>query len=157
LTRFHELIVEKMQALHDVVKAGYVRYIGMSSCWAYQCRYLTPLRGQSNVHLLSSPCNAKSDRCDCCLSVTNSLTPNLQTMRSRTSLLLSSQCRTTTVSYTARRSAKCSPLSRCSYCNVVRTVAHRGEDVWRRLNSMVSIGSWCPHTPAWTADKQRPV
>ena len=27
----------KMQALHDVVKAGYVRYIGMSSCWAWQC------------------------------------------------------------------------------------------------------------------------
>jgi aryl-alcohol dehydrogenase-like predicted oxidoreductase len=26
-----------MQALHDVVKAGYVRYIGMSSCYAYQC------------------------------------------------------------------------------------------------------------------------
>jgi len=22
--------------LHDVVQAGYVRYIGMSSCWAYQ-------------------------------------------------------------------------------------------------------------------------
>ncbi|KAI0365119.1 aryl-alcohol dehydrogenase [Pilatotrama ljubarskyi] len=29
-------IEESMQALHDVVKAGYVRYIGMSSCWAYQ-------------------------------------------------------------------------------------------------------------------------
>lgn len=28
-----------MQALHDVVQAGYVRYIGMSSCWAYQCQY----------------------------------------------------------------------------------------------------------------------
>ena len=27
-----------MQALHDVVKAGYVRYIGMSSCYAYQCK-----------------------------------------------------------------------------------------------------------------------
>ena len=26
-----------MQALHDIVKAGYVRYIGMSSCYAYQC------------------------------------------------------------------------------------------------------------------------
>lgn len=26
-----------MQALHDVVQAGYVRYIGMSSCYAYQC------------------------------------------------------------------------------------------------------------------------
>ncbi|KAI0365117.1 Aldo/keto reductase [Pilatotrama ljubarskyi] len=29
-------IEETMQALHDVVKAGHVRYIGMSSCWAYQ-------------------------------------------------------------------------------------------------------------------------
>ncbi|KAI0806630.1 Aldo/keto reductase [Fomes fomentarius] len=29
-------IAETMQALHDVVQAGYVRYIGMSSCWAYQ-------------------------------------------------------------------------------------------------------------------------
>jgi aryl-alcohol dehydrogenase-like predicted oxidoreductase len=27
-----------MQALHDVVKAGYVRYIGMSSCYAWQCK-----------------------------------------------------------------------------------------------------------------------
>ena len=26
-----------MQALHDVVQAGYARYIGMSSCHAYQC------------------------------------------------------------------------------------------------------------------------
>ena len=37
-------IEETMQALHDVVKAGYVRYIGMSSCWAYQCTY-TSIRG----------------------------------------------------------------------------------------------------------------
>ncbi|KAJ3479788.1 hypothetical protein NLI96_g8811 [Meripilus lineatus] len=29
-------IEETMQALHDVVKAGYARYIGMSSCHAYQ-------------------------------------------------------------------------------------------------------------------------
>ncbi|KAF7800162.1 hypothetical protein EIP86_011409 [Pleurotus ostreatoroseus] len=29
-------IEETMQALHDVVKAGWVRYIGMSSCFAYQ-------------------------------------------------------------------------------------------------------------------------
>jgi aryl-alcohol dehydrogenase-like predicted oxidoreductase len=29
-------IEETMQALHDVVQAGYVRYIGMSSCFAYQ-------------------------------------------------------------------------------------------------------------------------
>ena len=25
-----------MQALHDVVQSGLVRYIGMSSCWAWQ-------------------------------------------------------------------------------------------------------------------------
>ncbi|KDN43168.1 hypothetical protein RSAG8_06321, partial [Rhizoctonia solani AG-8 WAC10335] len=29
-------IAETMQALHDVVQAGYARYIGMSSCYAYQ-------------------------------------------------------------------------------------------------------------------------
>ncbi|KAH9934547.1 Aldo/keto reductase [Epithele typhae] len=29
-------IEETMQALHDVVQAGWVRYVGMSSCWAYQ-------------------------------------------------------------------------------------------------------------------------
>ncbi|KAL4253259.1 NADP-dependent oxidoreductase domain superfamily protein [Abortiporus biennis] len=29
-------IEETMQALHDVVQAGWVRYIGMSSCFAYQ-------------------------------------------------------------------------------------------------------------------------
>ncbi|TBU29680.1 Aldo/keto reductase [Dichomitus squalens] len=29
-------IEETMQALHDIVQADYVRYIGMSSCWAYQ-------------------------------------------------------------------------------------------------------------------------
>ncbi|KAJ7859157.1 aryl-alcohol dehydrogenase [Mycena olivaceomarginata] len=29
-------VEETMQALHDVVKAGYVRYIGMSSCYAWQ-------------------------------------------------------------------------------------------------------------------------
>ncbi len=32
----------QMQALHDVVKAGYVRYLGMSSCYAYQCTYRAP-------------------------------------------------------------------------------------------------------------------
>ncbi|KAF8607948.1 Aldo/keto reductase [Ceratobasidium sp. AG-I] len=32
----HTPVAETMQALHDVVKAGYARYIGMSSCYAYQ-------------------------------------------------------------------------------------------------------------------------
>lgn len=29
----------QMHALHDVVQAGHVRYIGMSSCRAYQCKF----------------------------------------------------------------------------------------------------------------------
>jgi diketogulonate reductase-like aldo/keto reductase len=32
-------VSETMHALHDVVKAGYVRYLGMSSCHAYQCMF----------------------------------------------------------------------------------------------------------------------
>ena len=35
----------QMQALHDVVKAGYVRYIGMSSCYAWQCRWCQTSNG----------------------------------------------------------------------------------------------------------------
>jgi aryl-alcohol dehydrogenase-like predicted oxidoreductase len=35
-----ETATDQMEALHDVVKAGYARYIGMSSCYAYQCAYL---------------------------------------------------------------------------------------------------------------------
>ncbi|KAJ7903304.1 Aldo/keto reductase [Mycena olivaceomarginata] len=50
-------IEETMQALHDVVKAGYVRYIGMSSCYAWQCKLrrhqqLTPFISMQNHHNL---------------------------------------------------------------------------------------------------------
>jgi aryl-alcohol dehydrogenase-like predicted oxidoreductase len=50
-----------MQALHDVVKAGYARYIGMSSCHAYQfhamqnyaiANKLTPFISMQNQHNL---------------------------------------------------------------------------------------------------------
>jgi len=54
-------IEETMQALHDVVKAGYVRYIGMSSCYAWQfyamqsyavTHNLTPFISMQNHHNL---------------------------------------------------------------------------------------------------------
>ncbi|KAJ7167137.1 Aldo/keto reductase [Mycena crocata] len=54
-------IEETMHALHDVVKAGYVRYIGMSSCWAWQfhvmqnyaiAHNLTPFISMQNHHSL---------------------------------------------------------------------------------------------------------
>ena len=43
-------IEETMQALHDVVKAGWVRYIGMSSCHAYQCGYIN-ITALAFIHL----------------------------------------------------------------------------------------------------------
>ncbi|ODO07232.1 aryl-alcohol dehydrogenase [Cryptococcus wingfieldii CBS 7118] len=52
-------IEETMQALHDVVQKGWVRYIGMSSCWAYQFHAmqnyainnrLTPFISMQNFH-----------------------------------------------------------------------------------------------------------
>ncbi|KAH8996812.1 aryl-alcohol dehydrogenase [Lactarius akahatsu] len=54
-------IEEMMQALHDVVKAGYVRYLGMSSCYAWQFHImqnyaitnnLTPFISMQNHHSL---------------------------------------------------------------------------------------------------------
>jgi len=54
-------IEETMQALHDVVQAGYVRYVGMSSCHAYQFHAmqnyaiqnkLTPFISMQNNHSL---------------------------------------------------------------------------------------------------------
>lgn len=52
-------IEETMQALHDVVQLGWVRYIGMSSCWAWQFQLmqqyaisnrLTPFVSMQNQH-----------------------------------------------------------------------------------------------------------
>ncbi|KAF5365882.1 hypothetical protein D9757_011046 [Collybiopsis confluens] len=40
---------QQMQALHDVVKAGYVRYIGMSSCWGYQFNAMQTYAIQNNL------------------------------------------------------------------------------------------------------------
>lgn len=54
-------IQETMKALHDIVKAGYVRYIGMSSCYAWQfyamqsyasTHNLTPFISMQNHHSL---------------------------------------------------------------------------------------------------------
>ncbi|WVW78478.1 hypothetical protein I302_100432 [Kwoniella bestiolae CBS 10118] len=50
---------ETMQALHDVVQKGWVRYVGMSSCWAWQFQlmqqyaihnHLTPFISMQNQH-----------------------------------------------------------------------------------------------------------
>ncbi|KAF7356074.1 Aldo/keto reductase [Mycena venus] len=47
-------IEETMQALHDAVQAGYVLYIGMSSCWAWQCVLLHAMQNYAISHKLTS-------------------------------------------------------------------------------------------------------
>ncbi|KAG2018811.1 hypothetical protein CC2G_008200 [Coprinopsis cinerea AmutBmut pab1-1] len=54
-------IEETMQALHDVVKAGYVRYIGMSSCHAHQFQAMQSTSGSCTIPLVVAS-NGSSDR-----------------------------------------------------------------------------------------------
>ncbi|KAF9780730.1 aryl-alcohol dehydrogenase [Thelephora terrestris] len=42
-------IEETMRALHDVVQAGYARYLGMSSCWAWQFYAMQSYAIQNNL------------------------------------------------------------------------------------------------------------
>ncbi|KAH0580141.1 hypothetical protein H2248_002948 [Termitomyces sp. 'cryptogamus'] len=86
-------IEETMQALHDVVKAGYVRYIGMSSCHAYQC---------------TSPSLLLDSR----LTTSLSQSTKCKTMQLPTISPRSSRCRTTIAFSIAKKSARCSPHSR---------------------------------------------
>ncbi|KAJ7656312.1 Aldo keto reductase [Mycena polygramma] len=61
-------IEETMQALHDVVKAGYVRYIGMSSCHAWQFH---AMQSTSSIHCRQVLCSR--DIAD--YAINNKLTP----------------------------------------------------------------------------------
>ncbi|KAG8983058.1 hypothetical protein FRB90_006334 [Tulasnella sp. 427] len=47
-------IEDTMHALHDVVKAGYARYIGMSSCYAWQSRSERKLKALTVVHKMQN-------------------------------------------------------------------------------------------------------
>jgi hypothetical protein len=146
---------EKMQALHDVVQAGYVRYIGMSSCWAYQCTYTLHLCS-AGLMFVYCPVQAMQSQTSIGSYKHSADIEVIQTMRSQTTSLPSSPCKTTTVYSIVRRSARCFQLSRFFHCiEDISIVTHRDEDVWRRFNTVVSAGSWCPHTPPWTEDRQR--
>lgn len=114
----------QMHALHDVVKAGYARYIGMSSCHAYQCTYSVylfsivprPHRRPPHPHRLYSSCYAE------CASIPflppsqslifAHLFSTNQTTQFRTTSLPSSRCRITIHSSIAKKSARCYPHSK---------------------------------------------
>ena len=76
-------IEESMQALHDVVQKGWVRYVGMSSCWAWQFQLM-----QSKF---IQPPYDKADA---------------QPMLSRTVLLHSFRCRINIMLFTEKRRGK---------------------------------------------------
>jgi hypothetical protein len=56
----------QMQALHDVVQAGYVRYIGMSSCYAWQCKCISLSRFACSASLILCP--SQSTQCRVCIA-----------------------------------------------------------------------------------------
>ena len=97
-----------MQALHDVVCAGWVRYIGMSSCWAWQCAYqyargsrlsLTETSLRSLVHAMQS-----MSLSHCSINLVDLYTR--QTTQSRTVWLHSYRCRITTTWSTEKKSKR---------------------------------------------------
>lgn len=51
----------QMQALHDVVQKGWVHYIGMSSCWAYQCMHASLQLAHRSALISLLPENSPSD------------------------------------------------------------------------------------------------
>jgi aryl-alcohol dehydrogenase-like predicted oxidoreductase len=53
-------IEETMQALHDVVQKGWVRYVGMSSCWAWQFQLMQSTFFHSHIsRLTDSLCDSE--------------------------------------------------------------------------------------------------
>ena len=89
-----------MQALHDVVKAGYVRYIGMSSCWAYQFH---AMQSMSPIPDLTWA------------AFSNCIKLSIKTMPLRTSWRRSYQCKTITIWFTGKRNVRCSLPLRCAH------------------------------------------
>ncbi|KAJ7273935.1 NADP-dependent oxidoreductase domain-containing protein [Mycena rebaudengoi] len=104
-------IAETMQALHDVVKAGYVRYIGMSSCYAYQ------------FHAMQN------------YAITNGLTPFIS-MQNHYSLLYREEEREMmpTLQHFGVGSIPWSPLARGALCRPLAQqntpTARGGSDIW---------------------------
>ena len=98
---------KKMQALHDVVQAGYTRYIGMSSCYAWQCKSLLL---PSVILQTSEHAKPQSKQCRV-INFPELFHPAVtdyvgQTMPSTTASRLSSRCRTTTIWCTVKKSAR---------------------------------------------------
>jgi hypothetical protein len=101
---------DEMQALHDVVQAGYVRYIGMSSCWAWQCKSVRV--SQNEAHYEALPVQAMQGAYLETRHPTNLFIPILQITRFVITSPHLSLCKITTILSIARRNGRCSQHSR---------------------------------------------
>ncbi|KAL1945574.1 hypothetical protein VTO73DRAFT_2425 [Trametes versicolor] len=63
-----------MQAPHDLVKAGYVRYIGMSFCYAYQ---ITQMHNYAIAHNLTPLVSIQKDHSPMCRKEEREMFPTL--------------------------------------------------------------------------------
>ncbi|KAJ3575321.1 hypothetical protein NP233_g1173 [Leucocoprinus birnbaumii] len=112
-------IEETMQALHDVVKAGYVRYIGMSSCHAWQ------LAAMQNY------------------AINNKLTPFIS-MQNHYNLIYREEEREMfpTLKWFGVGSIPWSPLARGVVCKPMTTITKRTEtDAWAKGYPLESLAT----------------
>ncbi len=129
----------------SVVQAGYVRYIGMSSCYAYQCMCYLPPRCFSSPlsNLPLSPPDAKSvvesfrwkrfesSRCAADYAITHNLTPFIS-MQNQYSLAYREEEREMfpTLKLFGVGSIPWSPLARGLLTRPLDVVSRRGNSDW---------------------------
>lgn len=144
-----------MHALHDVVQAGHVRYIGMSSCRAYQCKFScdgmdlcwSTNSGQSMLCKvwIDHPIIERADTCH-------------KTMPSQINSHRSYQCRTIIVWSTEKKNGKWCQLSKLVLKYVQRIhVWYIYEDVRGWFYPMVAIRSWTVESPVGRSDLKTSV
>ena len=151
-----------MQALHDVVQAGYVRYIGMSSCHAYQCkRNPNSYRIQQLISTFISPsppdaeyvpahtrleltCRSSDVRAD--YAINNKLTPFIS-MQNHYSLVYREEEREMFPTLKVRK------LRRI----ILIPPANSKPDVRRWVHPLVSARPWAPHAPCRSRHYSRQI
>jgi len=155
-----------MQALHDVVKAGYVRYIGMSSCWAYQCAPAmslppAPTNISSPLDPQSTPCrvritelvngSALAHYATADYAIANKLTPFIS-MQNHYNLIYREEEREMfpTLKVSSHRSSRF--LRQCqlhTHCPLIRRCLVLGQSLGPLLREVFSADPWQRARSAW--------
>ena len=105
-------IEETMQALHDVVQSGKVRYIGMSSCWAWQFQLMQSKSAQGSWMHTDWPAYALNNRLTPFISMQNQHSA-LYREEEREMMPMLKHYGVGTIPWAALGSGRESPWSRC--------------------------------------------